>query len=843
MMNSTAAVIEMQGYAEGVVAREYCTGFGQSDTHAEILSDGRRNPHKSAGQAYCSVTGKEIVRMVEDPANVVKDRAQWFIPSNYCQSDARSHDAQLDRGCFWWLTLDIDENNLDLTDVVSAIEAVVGNARRVVYSSKSATPENKKWRALLPLSEPIFGKDFSDTQRAFFDLLEEASDGSLIPDRGLERPGQLVYLPNRGEHYQFDICRESRIALDADHPIIKRREANRNALAEAEAEAQAERDRRAAQRGAQASGSDVSPVDHFNSAHTVEQLLGHYGYKHLPGTDDWQSPMQSSGSHATRCYGDYWVSLSGSDAAANIGRGTQSGYRTGDAFDLFVHFEHGGDFTEAVRAYAKSENLGRALGAPTGWDFGSDPALTPQPKGGGETGDFDLSHDALATDLGSQDFDQNGRYVAIWSKWLFWSGSRWEADDKLGHLTRTRAFLRDRASDLVEATEHKAAKLDQDKGEGEGDKLRRWAKEQARALRSKVTVAAVESLARSNPASVAGAEDFDGDRMLLGTPGGTADLCTGQLRDALRTDNITKLTACAPAPNGEHPELWLRFLNDVFAGDQEVISFMQRAAGYALTGQTTEHKLLFLYGTGRNGKSVFLNTLFDLWGDYARRAAAETFLNSAVEKHSTGLAGLQGARLVAGSELPVGKTWDESVIKDLTGGDRMTARFMRGDFFDFDPQLTLMIAGNNQPSFRGVDEAIRARVVLVPFTVTIPAEKRDPDLADKLRAEGPKILRWAIDGAVEWQKRGLDVPASVAAASTEYMDDEDTLGQFLSDETVSTPDGFVTTGELHQRFGFWCERQGLHPWTQNTMRKELKSRGFQHSRRKYGRGFEGVKLA
>ena len=482
--------------------------------------------------------------------------------------------------------------------------------------------------------------------------------------------------------------------------------------------------------------------------------------------------------------------------------------------------------------------------ASLGWSEKSGRAANAdqQPRTG-QTIEIDLSHDALATDLGSQEFDQNGRYVAIWSKWLFWSGSRWEADDKLGHLTRTRAFLRDRASDLVEASEHKAAKLDQDKGEGEGDKLRRWAKEQARALRSKVTVAAVESLARSNPASVAGAEDFDGDRMLLGTPGGTVDLRTGQLRDALRTDNITKLTACAPAPQGEQPERWLRFLNDVFSGDQEVISFMQRAAGYALTGQTTEHKLLFLYGTGRNGKSVFLNTLFDLWGDYARRAAAETFLNSAVEKHSTGLAGLQGARLVAGSELPVGKTWDESVIKDLTGGDRMTARFMRGDFFDFNPQLTLMIAGNNQPSFRGVDEAIRARVVLVPFTVTIPAEKRDPDLADKLRAEGLKILRWAIDGAVEWQKRGLDVPASVAAASTEYMDDEDTLGQFLSDETVSTPDGFVTTSELHQRFGFWCERQGLHHWTQNTMRKELKSRGFQEHRRAQGRGFMGVKLA
>jgi P4 family phage/plasmid primase-like protien len=342
---------------------------------------------------------------------------------------------------------------------------------------------------------------------------------------------------------------------------------------------------------------------------------------------------------------------------------------------------------------------------------------------------------------------------------------------------------------------------------------------------------------------VARADAFDEGRLLLGTPGGTVDLRTGKLRPAERGDMLTKLTACAPAAPGARPQRWLTFLHEIFDGDADLVAFMQRAAGYALTGLTTEHKLLFLYGTGRNGKSVFLNTLFDLCGDYARRAAAETFLNTQGDKHATGLAGLQGARLVAGSELPVGKTWDESTIKDLTGGDVMTARYMRGDFFDFVPQLTLMIAGNNQPSFRGVDEAIRARVVLVPFTVTIPPEKRDKALPEKLKAEGPEILRWAIDGALAWQERGLDVPAKVAAASTEYMDDEDTLGQFLMDETVTDPAGFVTTTDLHERFNSWCDRQGLYRWTANTLRKELKGRGFQDARRKYGRGFIGLKLA
>jgi putative DNA primase/helicase len=301
-------------------------------------------------------------------------------------------------------------------------------------------------------------------------------------------------------------------------------------------------------------------------------------------------------------------------------------------------------------------------------------------------------------------------------------------DASLQHMTRVRDYLRARANSLLAwAEEH-------DDGEGN---LINWAKRKGEMLRNKTTVAAVELLARSNPATAASADAFDADVMLLGTPGGTVDLRTGELREARREDLITKQTAVAPAPEGTRPERWLSFLIEVFDGDLEVVEFMQRAAGYALTGRTTEHKLLFLYGTGRNGKSTFLDTLLWILNDYARRAAADIFLNSVGEKHATGLAGLQGARLVVGSELPAGKTWDEAVIKDLTGGDVVSARFMRGDFFDFKPQLTLMIAGNNQPSFRGVDEALRARVVLVPFTVTIPPEKRDPDLGEKLKAEAP----------------------------------------------------------------------------------------------------------
>ncbi|MCR8726729.1 DNA primase family protein, partial [Frigidibacter sp. ROC022] len=210
--------------------------------------------------------------------------------------------------------------------------------------------------------------------------------------------------------------------------------------------------------------------------------------------------------------------------------------------------------------------------------------------------------------------------------------------------------------------------------------------------------------------------------------------------------------------------------------------------------------------------------------------------------HSTVIAGLHAARLVVGSELPKGKNWDEAVIKDMTGGDRMTANFMRQDYFDFDPQFTLMIAGNNQPSFRGIDEAIRSRVVLVPFKVTFAPEKRDQNLAEKLKSEAPAILRWAIEGALQWQHGGLDVPANVATASAEYFDDEDTLGQFLAEETENDLKAFCSYVALHARFQEWSERQGLGSWTSRTLAKELKSRGFQPDRTSSSKGLRGLRL-
>jgi putative DNA primase/helicase len=188
------------------------------------------------------------------------------------------------------------------------------------------------------------------------------------------------------------------------------------------------------------------------------------------------------------------------------------------------------------------------------------------------------------------------------------------------------------------------------------------------------------------------------------------------------------------------------------------LAYLQRAVGYALTGLTQEHALFFAYGTGANGKSVLLSTAAGLLGDYHKTAPIETFTASNSDRHPTDLASLRGARLVTATETEEGRRWAEARIKQLTGGDTISARFMRQDFFEFAPSFKLFIAGNHKPSLRSVDEAIRRRFHLVPFAVTIPSEERDSDLAEKLKDEWPGILAWLIEGCLEWQTEGLRRP-------------------------------------------------------------------------------------
>jgi putative DNA primase/helicase len=283
------------------------------------------------------------------------------------------------------------------------------------------------------------------------------------------------------------------------------------------------------------------------------------------------------------------------------------------------------------------------------------------------------------------------------------------------------------------------------------------------------------------------------------------DLRSGAIRAHRREDRMTKITTAIP--RGVSP-IWRAFLNDITGGDAELMAYLQVMVGYCLTGVTSEHALFFLYGTGANGKSVFVNVLTTILGDYAANAPMDTFMESRTDRHPTDLAGLRGSRFVSSIETEQGRRWNESKVKAITGGDKVSARFMRQDFFEYVPQFKLVIAGNHKPSIRNVDEAMKRRLHLIPFTVTIPPQRRDGKLTEKLLRERDGILAWAVEGCCVWQRQGLKPPVSVVSATEEYFEAEDALGQWMDERCLLGPNHKVTVSDIFTDWKEWAEQAG-----------------------------------
>jgi putative DNA primase/helicase len=424
-----------------------------------------------------------------------------------------------------------------------------------------------------------------------------------------------------------------------------------------------------------------------------------------------------------------------------------------------------------------------------------------------------FSDDALAlrfAELHARDL----RYVARWSQWLRWDGNRWRPDDTLAVFDSARAVCRTAAV---------------------GCNKTRLAKE----LTSAKTVAAIERLARSDRRLAATAGQWDSDPWLLNTPDGVVDLMSGETRPHRAEDYLTRITAVGP---GDACPLWMEFLARVTNSDAELQTFLQRVLGYSLTGSTRDHALFFAYGTGANGKTVFTSTASTILGDYHCAAPIETLTASSVDRHPTELADLRGARLVTAVETEEGRRWAESRIKMLTGGERVKARFMRQDLFEFTPQLKLFITGNHKPGLRSVDEAMRRRFHLIPFTVTIPPIERDPDLTEKLKDEWPGILQWMIDGCLAWQEIGLRPPEVVRSATDAYLDAEDALAAWIEEATAADPNGWETTANLFASWTAWSTKAGEYTGTMRRFVQNLETRGLTPERRRIGRGFRGLVL-
>jgi putative DNA primase/helicase len=433
----------------------------------------------------------------------------------------------------------------------------------------------------------------------------------------------------------------------------------------------------------------------------------------------------------------------------------------------------------------------------------------------GESQPPQFSEEALALRF-SRKYEDVLRYVDRLRRWLRWDGTRWVEDDTMKVFDLARGICRDASAECSNTEKATAMRL-----------------------ASKATSAAVERLAEADRRHAATVPQFDANPWILNTPTGTVDLRTGEIREHRPADYITKITLAGPG--GDCP-LWHQFLDRITNGDVDMKSFLQRMVGYALTGSIREHALFFLYGTGANGKSVFLSVISDLLGNYAKTAPVSSFTASTNEQHPTDIAGLRGARFVTANETEEGARWAESKIKSLTGGDKISARFMRRDFFEFTPEFKLVITGNHQPSLRSVDEAIRRRLHLVPFTVTIPEDERDATLKEKLREEFEGILAWAIQGCLDWQHQGLDPPSAVREATADYMAAEDAIGRWTEDRCVIEKQFWTSAGALFEDYQKWCEKTGELGGSQKRFTQKLEARGFRRQRTNRAKGFAGIGL-
>jgi len=426
------------------------------------------------------------------------------------------------------------------------------------------------------------------------------------------------------------------------------------------------------------------------------------------------------------------------------------------------------------------------------------------------------SDEDLALRFAEQHAD-NLRYVSELGKWYCWDGKCWRRDKKLLGFNYARKICRAAAIECNDAPHR------------------------LRNLTSAKTVAAVEKLARSDDRLAAIIEQWDADTWMLNTPDGVIELRTGKLREHRPEDHMTKITAVGPDDSCEIPT-WCKFLSRVTDNDIELQGFLQRVLGYALTGETNEHALFFIYGPGANGKSVLLETILGIMGDYSQTSPIETFTTSDIDRHPTELARLHGSRLVTATETEEGRRWAESRIKQLTGGDRVSARFMRQDFFEYAPQFKLVIAGNHKPGLRSVDEAIKRRFNLILFDVVIPVEERDTRLARKLKREWPGILAWMIEGCIDWRRRGLDAPKAVQQATEHYLAQEDMFAMWMEEACERDPKAWTSRSDLFQSWSWWTYKAKERCGTRAEFGQKFEDRGFEMMIRNGIRGFKGVRV-
>tara|TARA_R110002167_G_scaffold15121_2_gene60771 strand:+ start:1546 stop:4023 length:2478 start_codon:yes stop_codon:yes gene_type:complete len=420
------------------------------------------------------------------------------------------------------------------------------------------------------------------------------------------------------------------------------------------------------------------------------------------------------------------------------------------------------------------------------------------------------------------------RYIPTWGQWIIYNGIRWKVDDD-GAISRLAALS------VAEIFEEAAAEEE----EVVAQRLFKHAlrSESATALRNMV------NLCMSEEGISISERRLDNNPWLLNCLNGTVNLLTGDLNPHNRDDLLTKLTSIEHKKDATCPT-WQKFLYRVLGGNPNLVSFIQRYSGYTCTGDVSEQVLVLMHGTGSNGKSTFLKVLQQLFGDYGKQANMELLMSMKNStSHPTGMARLVGARFVASSEVERGAPFAEALVKQMTGGDTITARFMRKDFFEFEPTHKLWIAANHRPIIKGNDIAIWRRILLIPFTVTIPVEQQDKQLLSKLAAEQAGILNWVLQGCLAWQKEGLSPPEDVTAATSDYQEDMDLLKDFFDDWCEVGDEFKVTVKELYESYLDWCTVYHENkPAGKRLFGMMISERGFEKDRTGSARYWKGIRL-
>jgi len=418
------------------------------------------------------------------------------------------------------------------------------------------------------------------------------------------------------------------------------------------------------------------------------------------------------------------------------------------------------------------------------------------------------------------------RYCNAWKKWLIWDGSRWKTDESNRIHELAKGIIREMHDQILKLEDYR------DRLELESHAVK---SEAVRRRKATVEAASWEQTINVGP------EDIDRDGWLFNVRNGTVDLRSGELREHRREDLISKIADVDYDAAAECPT-WKAFLREIMDYRVELIEFLQTAVGWTLTGDMSEQTMFMLYGSGANGKSTFLNALIELMGEYAISTPTETFMKKNGDQMSNDIARLRGTRLVTTIEAEQGRKLSEPLIKQITGNDRMTARFLYGEFFDFFPTFKIYMATNHKPVIHGTDYGIWRRIKLVPFTVTIPKEKQDGRLQEKLRGEYAGILNWMIEGCRKWREQGLVAPEAITQATDSYRNEMDVLGNYLKERCLQGPGIMIRARELFRAYQEWCEDANERAMSERYFGMRLEELGLERIRLQDARYWKGIAL-